>query len=167
MRPALAELCRPLDTAELIPAHAAGRQPLFFFGTLLDVDVLTYVLGRPIDLDDLRPASLAGFSRVCIADASYPTLLAHPDGRVPGKLLRRASRRDIARINHFESGEYRAELHHVMTEDGAMQPAWLYLGLSHLAPLAAPWTLEEWQLLHKPGFFAACDHWMADFPAID
>ena len=167
MRPALAERRRPLDTAELIPAHAAGRQPLFFFGTLLDLDVLTYVLERPVDLDDLCPASLAGFSRVRIAAASYPTLCVDQDGRVHGKLLRRASRRDIARINHFESGEYRAELHHVTMEDGAEQPAWLYLGLSHLAPLAAPWTLDEWQRLHKPSFFAACDHWMADCPAID
>ena len=45
---------RPLDAAELIPLAAAGRQPLFFFGTLTDLDVLAYVLQRPIDLDDLE-----------------------------------------------------------------------------------------------------------------
>lgn len=151
----------------MIPAAAAGRQALFFFGTLMDLDVLTYVLERPVDLDDLRPAVLTAFRRVAIAGASYPTLRPQSGARVQGCLLRRASRRDIARINHFESGEYRAELHTVATDDGAEHSAWLYLGLDHLACTDEAWSLEEWQQRHKPGFFSACDGWMDDFAAFD
>jgi gamma-glutamylcyclotransferase (GGCT)/AIG2-like uncharacterized protein YtfP len=164
MRPALALARRPLETAELIPLAAAGRQALFFFGTLTDLDVLAYVLQRPLDLDDLAPARLAGFRRVWASGVSYPILVADPQGSVEGRLLRRATRRDIARINHFESGEYRAELHSVMTGDAVARPAWLYRGLDHLAAMDEPWSLAAWQAAHKPGFFAACDGWMADCP---
>jgi len=164
MHPALATGRRPLDAAELIPLAAAGRQPLFFYGTLTDLDVLAYVLERPIDLDDLVPATLVGYRRVQAVGVGYPVLVVDPAGAVEGRLLRRATRRDIARVNRFESGEYRAELHAVSTDDGATPPAWLYLGLDHLAATAEPWLLAAWQAMHKPGFFAACDGWMADCP---
>lgn len=167
MRRSLAIARQPLDVAELIPLSAAGRQPLFFFGTLMDLDVLTYVLERPVDIDDLAPATIAGFRRVGVRDASYPVLLPHPSGLVDGWLLRRATRRDIARINHYESEEYRAELHHVSDAECAQHAAWLYLSLDHLAGSDEPWELALWQERHKDGFFAACDGWMADFPGVD
>lgn len=167
MRSALAEIHRPLDQAGLIPDSAAGRQALFFFGTLMDLDILAYVLERPIDLDDLQPAMLHGHRRVAIAGVTYPTLVRTPRGRVRGRLLRRATRRDIARINHLESGEYRAELHPVRTGDAAEHAAWLYMGLEHMPATARPWSLRQWQRRHKAGYFAACDGWMADFQPID
>ena len=163
MSPSLAIALRPLDFAATIPVAAAGRQPLFFFGTLMDLDVLAYLLERPVDLDDLRPASIRGFRRVRAMAASYPVLVPHADGIVAGRLLRRATARDIARINHYESGEYLAELRHVVTFDGSEVAAWLYLGLDHLQASGEPWSLAEWQVRDKAGFFAACDGWMADF----
>ena len=75
--------------------------------------------------------------------------------------------RDIARINHYESGEYLAELRQVVTADGTEIAAWLYLGLDHLQAGDEPWSLEEWQAHDKPGFFQACDGWMADFGGDD
>ena len=164
MRRPNALACPPLETAPLIPLAAAGWQPLFFFGTLMDLDVLAYVLARPVDLDDLAPAAIAGFRRVRARAGSYPVLVPEAGGLVEGRLLRRVSRRDIARINHYESGEYQAELRQVLGPDGDARAAWLYLGLDHLgALLDEPWRLDAWQDRHKAGFFAACDGWMADF----
>ena len=98
---------------------------------------------------------------------SYPILVADPDGSVAGRVLHRASRDDIIRINHFESEEYRAELHPVVLEDDDIQPAWLYLGLGHLVATGEPWSLAAWQATIKQDFFAACDGWMADCPDVD
>jgi hypothetical protein len=164
MTRSLAIARRPLAMEAAIPASAAGRQPLFFFGTLMDLDVLAYLLERPVDLDDLCSATIAGFRRVRARQASYPVLVPHAGGMVAGRLLRRATARDIARINHYESGEYLAELRHVVTGEGREVAAWLYLGLDHLAAGDEPWSLAEWQRRDKPGFFAACDGWMEDFP---
>lgn len=161
MRCSLAIAREAAPTAGLVPLSAAGRQPLFFFGSLTDRDVLAYVLGRPVDLDDLQPATLAGFRRVRLADASYPMLVADAAGEVEGVLLRRASARDIRRLNHLESEEYLAEQRPVRLTDGTLTEAWLYLALDHLVPSEEAWELEAWVLTHKPGFFAACDGWMA------
>ena len=165
MSPSLAVARPPLDTAAKIPLAAAGRQPLFLFGTLMDLDVLAWLLERPIDLADLCPALLRGFRRTGVVGASYPMLVSDATGVVEGRLMRRATARDIARINHYESEEYRAELRPVTTGAGVDTAAWLYLGLDHLASTAAPWSLARWQAEHKAGFFAACGGWMSDFGA--
>jgi hypothetical protein len=164
MDPALAVARRPLDTAAMIPQAAAGRQPLFFFGTLMDLDVLAYLLERPVDVASLVPATLAGFRRVRVRGASYPTLLPMPHGSLEGRLLTRVTRRDIARINHYESEEYGAQLHAVRTMAGEPVAAWLFIGLESLVASDEPWALEDWQETAKPAFFARCDHWMSDFP---
>lgn len=163
MNPSLAVARPALDVAAMIPLSAAGRQPLFFFGTLMDLDVLTYLLERPVDVADLCPARICGFRRMGVAGASYPMLVPDELAAVEGRLLRRATVRDIARINHYESDEYRAELRHVVTADGVDTAAWLYLGLDHMTPAEEPWSLARWQYEHKPGFFGACDGWMSDF----
>jgi hypothetical protein len=163
MSPSLAVARPALDVAAMIPLSAAGRQPLFFFGTLMDLDVLTYLLERPIDVEDLHPAEFRGFRRMGVAGASYPMLVADEAAAIEGRLLRRATARDIARINHYESEEYRAELRHVVTEQGVETTAWLYLGLDHMVAAEEPWSLARWQAEHKLAFFAACDGWMSDF----
>lgn len=151
----------------MIPLSAAGRQPLFFFGTLMDLDVLAYLLERPIDLDDLAPARLDNFVRRQARAASYPVLVPDPSGIVEGVLLRRATQRDIVRINHYESEEYRAELHAVRASDGTEQAAWLYRALDHLEADEAAWDLVRWQQDHKADFFAACRGWMHDCPPVE
>ena len=163
MSPPLAIAARPLDMATMIPLAAAGRQPLFFFGTLTDLDVLAYLLERPVDLDDLQPATIAGFRRVRARGASYPVLVPAAEGRVEGRLLRKATARDIARINHYESEEYLAELRLVTNAAEEQVAAWLYLGLDGLAAGDTDWSLGEWQRTAKAGFLRACDGWMADF----
>lgn len=163
MRRAMAVAPPPHDAAAMIPISVAGRVPLFLFGTLMDLDLLTYLLQRPVDVGDLMPATIHGFRRARASGASYPVLVAEPGGMVAGRLLRRMTNCDIARINHYESEEYRAECRVVVTGEGVETPAWVYLGLDHLAPAAEPWSLAEWRAVHKPGFFAACDAWMRDF----
>ena len=47
----------------------------FFFGTLMDRDVLELVLDRPVTERDLSPARLNGFARRRIAKDSFPVLI--------------------------------------------------------------------------------------------
>jgi gamma-glutamylcyclotransferase (GGCT)/AIG2-like uncharacterized protein YtfP len=153
----------PIRQAAAIPVEAAGREPLFFFGTLMDIEVLAHVLARPLAPEQVVPAWIEGFRRMGTAGRGYPILVPAEGGLLEGRLLRYVSRRDIARINHYESGEYRAELRRVSLGDGTRVPAWLYLALDHLVADGGLWELEAWQARHKLGFFAACDGWMADF----
>jgi gamma-glutamylcyclotransferase (GGCT)/AIG2-like uncharacterized protein YtfP len=145
-----------------IPLAAAGSVPVFLYGTLTDPDVLARVLGRPVRADGLEPARLDGFRRLRAAAASYPVLVPAPDAAVDGLLLHPAGRRDILRLNHFESGEYHAELRPVRTRAGATRPAWLYAARADLPASAEPWRLEDWRRRHLADFLPACDAWMTD-----
>jgi ADP-ribose pyrophosphatase len=155
---------RPLATAPAIPPAAAGAVPAFIYGTLTDPDVLARVLGRPVAPDELEPAHLDGFRRLRAAGASYPVLVPAPGAAVDGLLFHPAGRCDILRLNHFESGEYHAELRPVRTRNGATRPAWLYASLADLPAPTEPWGLEKWRRRHLADFLPACDAWMADCP---
>ena len=78
----------------------------FFFGTLMDRDVLAAVLDRPIAGGELGPAWLRDHRRVRAATAPYPVLVPAPGVVVGGTLFRPRSVRDDVRIRHFEDEEY-------------------------------------------------------------
>ncbi len=80
---------------------------MFFFGTLMDVDVLEAVLGHPMPADAREPALLSGWKRVAMAGRAYPMLISHPTGSVDGHLVRNLSEQDRLRLDHYEGAEYR------------------------------------------------------------
>lgn len=155
----------PLAQAPMIPLSAAGSVPLFLFGTLMDRDVLALVLKRPLQAAALETARLDGFRRERARGASWPLLVAAPGEAVEGCLLGDLATRDIGRINHYEGGEYRAELHTVRLANGTRCRAWLYMAREHrLASSGEPWELERWQAHGKHGLLARCPRWMGDCP---
>ncbi len=148
--------------AALIPETAAGRDHLFFFGTLMHHEVLERVLDRRVLPHELRPATLGGFRRERAAQASYPVLVADPAASVAGRLLCRPSRRCIRRINHFEDEEYHARRLTVASH-GASLAAWVFLPLEHvpmMQPSGEPWDLESWAVAHLDAYRQAITRWM-------
>jgi gamma-glutamylcyclotransferase (GGCT)/AIG2-like uncharacterized protein YtfP len=154
--------------ADLIPTHAAGRDAIFFFGTLMHHEVLETVLDRPVtDHETSEPAILEGWRRERAAAASYPVLVPDAAARVEGRLLHRPSERCILRINHFEDEEYRAS-RVTVTVDRTPLRAWVFLPLDDVAmmrPSGEPWHLDHWVREHLDSYRPAIAHWMADAPA--
>lgn len=148
----------------MIPRDTGRSPSVFLYGTLTDADVLARVLGRDLAAGEVEPAWLDRFRRVRALGESYPLLVPAPEGTVAGLLLRAPSPADVARLNHFESGEYRAERHEVRLADGSACEAWLYMGLPDLVAGEEPWELPAWQERHKAAFLALCEAWMADCP---
>lgn len=164
-------LTRPAPTttryADLIPTHAAGRDSVFFFGTLMHQEVLETVLDRRVaEHETTEPAILAGWRRERAAAASYPVLVPDPGAAVEGRLLHRPSERCILRINHFEDDEYRAD-RVTVTVGRTPLTAWVFLPLDHVAmmqPSGEPWHLDHWAEQHLDAYRHAIAHWMADAP---
>jgi hypothetical protein len=52
----------------------------FFYGTLLDHDVMALVIGRRLPPSAFVPATLKGHVRRRAKGVSYPILLRHPSG---------------------------------------------------------------------------------------
>lgn len=138
----------------------------FFFGTLMDRDVLTAVLDRPVSEGELRQAWLHGYRRVRAATASYPVLVPAPGLVVGGILFRPRNARDDVRIRHFEDEEY-VERWLVAQLPGARLAARVFFSLEALGCTDDAWNLAEWAHQHKETFLEQCREWMRDCPACD
>ncbi|MGF1562423.1 MAG: gamma-glutamylcyclotransferase family protein [Geminicoccaceae bacterium] len=137
----------------------------FFFGTLLDPDVLGFVLDRPLRADELTAASLAGYARVCSADKTYPVLIEQTDASVEGAIMLAPSPRDELRIQHFESEEYDPAWRRVSLTNGTYVDARVFMALASMSPGSEPWDLHGWAARHKAVFLQRCVYWMVDAPS--
>jgi Gamma-glutamyl cyclotransferase, AIG2-like len=137
----------------------------FFFGTLMDRDVLATVLDRPVAGDELQQAWLHGYRRVRAATASYPVLVPAPGLVVVGVLFHARSARDEVRIRHFEDQEYVDRWLIAQMPGGRRLPARVFFPLETLGCTDHPWDLAEWAQEHKAAFLKKCPRWMLDCPA--
>jgi hypothetical protein len=140
--------------------------PFFFFGTLLDVDVLARGLDRSVAERELEPAMLWGFRRHRVREASYPVLRQHRDSHVNGRLFRPSSWDERCRIEHFESDEYRADV--VRVQAGTrMIDAFCFMDLDGVFDVEdADWSLNYFRSTGKTVYLADCERWMAGYVAL-
>jgi hypothetical protein len=137
----------------------------FFFGTLMDRDVLAAVLDRPLVSDELSRAWLHGYRRVRAANTSYPILVPATGVVVGGMLFQPRRERDDVRIRHFEDGEYAERWLLIGRPRGGRLAARVFLALDVLQATDEAWDLEAWARTHKAAFLEQCREWMRDCPA--
>lgn len=123
-------------------------QTLFFFGTLMDSDVLRLVLGREVVPRDRRTARLDGHRRVFVAGRVYPMVIAQVGARVDGVAVGGLDHGDLARLNHYEGWEYRLQTARIRLDGGAIIEAGFYACPAALAD-RRDWRLAHWQRRHK------------------
>jgi hypothetical protein len=141
----------------------ATDAPMFFFGTLMDSDVLALVLGHSLSSVRIEPASVRGVRRVHVAGRSYPMLRPHPGGRVEGHLVGGLSELDRARLAYYEGWEYDVGAVAVTDAAGRRVIAGLYVCPPHIQADARVWRLESWQSVHKGGYLPRLRRLMAGF----
>ncbi len=76
----------------------------FFYGTLMDPEVLAGVTGRRFAPGAVETAFLDGCRRVRVADAWFPMLITEPGGRVEGRLVHGIDEAAGERIAAYEGG---------------------------------------------------------------
>ena len=79
---------------------------LFFYGSLMDRELLALVIGRATDGLSIEAATLHGFDRRRVRDESFPILVPHTGGRVEGVLVTDLTAADIARLQFYEGSDY-------------------------------------------------------------
>lgn len=121
---------------------------LFFFGTLMDRDLLSVVLDRPADALSIVQAQLHGFSRRQTAEEAFPILVPQADGRVDGVIADGIGYGDIDRLLFFEGGEYGLSELTVTTDHGRIA-AHLFASTGVLTATDQPWSFNAWQTLDK------------------
>ncbi len=133
----------------------------FFFGTLMDLDVLGLVLDRPADPEALVPARLPGYRRLRILRDSFPILVEDPAAAVDGLVFTTASAEEDARILFFEDYDYDLAPCRPVLPDGRIVEATFCGAESGVLASEEPWELERWAERHKPGFLELSRIYMA------
>jgi hypothetical protein len=140
--------------------------PFFFFGTLMDADVLGVVLGRVVSENELKPARLDGFERLRVRGERYPILRECPGSRLDGVLLAGLTRVEIARITFYEGDEYR--LSEVMLTDDSQRMARAFTFVANLPfDIEGTWDLASWQAEEKAEHLAAARIFMSYFGLLE
>ena len=125
---------------------------VFFYGTLMDRDVLRVVLGPAGVQLGLEPATLKGYRRVYVRGRTYPIVIRDPKGRVEGRLSGEIDQPLFDRLVAFEGDEYKAGRCVVVGENGLTCSAWVFVASPSAAPTRRPWAFETWRKRHKPAF---------------
>jgi hypothetical protein len=129
-----------------------GREAAFFFyGTLMDRDLLSAVLGRRIAPSALLPARVRGYRRTALRGEPYPALSLQPGASVRGVILRGLNLADRARLSAYEGVGY--EVVCVLAERPGKGPIRVFLFQPKpgaYTSTSRPWSLTRWRLRHKP-----------------
>lgn len=127
---------------------------LFFYGTLMDEDIRTAVLGGDVLPDSIAPAILNGWRRVGVAGKPYPTLIPHPTGRVSGLAVSGLDPAQMRRLLRYEGEEYCLSEVRIVLECGALAPARAFLCRPGIRASPHEWRLAQWRRHHKSAALA-------------
>ena len=134
--------------AEAAPMQAT-EQPVFFYGTLRDQDLLALVLDRS-DLSDLKqsPASVEDHRVGRVAGQSFPMLFKAPGQAAHGVLVYGLSVEDRARLDFFEDSDYAFASIEVI-DAGAKVSAIVYTPSEKLRDSGESWDFDRWRAEDK------------------
>jgi hypothetical protein len=134
-------------------SRARNSTTFFFYGTLMDADVRSAVLGKHADAAVVAPDVLAGWRRVGLRGRTYPVIVPSSGARVDGLAVSfaagaRSTVTDL--LVSFEGPEYEVETVALSTGTSA----YVFVGSRHCHPTGRPWSLSHWQKRHKRAFCA-------------
>jgi len=139
---------------------------MFFFGTLMDMDLLAAVIGRLPAAAAREAAFLRGWRRVFVAGRTYPMLIPQPAGRVEGLLVGGLDERDCERLSFYEGWEYVTAPVTVRTLAGREVATAMFTCSDGVLADNRDWSLELWRRKHKPAALVAVAETMARFARV-
>ncbi|MEH6630529.1 MAG: gamma-glutamylcyclotransferase family protein [Halopseudomonas aestusnigri] len=152
--------CDTKDTSK--SSGQSEGQTLFFFGSLMDPDVLEIVLGRTIDQAQLKPGMLEGYRCEREVKESYPVLVPYPAGKAEILIAYDLSQIDIQRILFYETGEY--DLVSFTVNDGTQRiSAFGFATGEGIHTSGDTWHLNVWQKTGKGDFLPMAQRFMTGY----
>jgi Gamma-glutamyl cyclotransferase, AIG2-like len=135
---------------------------LFFFGSLMDLELLALVIGRPVDDLSTEAATLHGFERRRAVGESFPIIVPHPGGRIDGLLVDGLTAVDLDRIQFFEGSDY--ALHPFTVECAAERvDVQVFLPTARLEAEPSAWDFAAWAETERAMCFALAEELMSHY----
>jgi gamma-glutamylcyclotransferase (GGCT)/AIG2-like uncharacterized protein YtfP len=120
----------------------------FFYGSLMDADVLSAVTGERIPPGRLIPARLAGYERLCARYNVFPVLVEYPGAEVAGMLVRGIDAAAARRLARYEGPDYVLAKRSITTAEGN-EEAFVFLYARPGRSSGKPWNFDAWRRRHK------------------
>ena len=117
----------------------------FFYGTLMDADILDIVLGRTVDRTVFAPAWVQDYQRYGVRGEHYPVLRPTPGARVYGLLGRLDGPRDAARLAWYEGPGFRRVALPVKAGAGETLTAYVFMDRGAHKSARQIWDHEAWR----------------------
>jgi hypothetical protein len=126
----------------------------FFYGTLLDPDVMALVIGRRLPPSAFVPAILPRHSRRRAKGATYPVVVRAMADRVRGVMVAGLTSRDVGRLAAYEGPGYRIARLKVRVGGELATVSVFEPVVARLQPSTSPWDYALWKGRHKRPFVA-------------
>jgi hypothetical protein len=126
----------------------------FFYGTLLDRDVASLVLGRRLPPAAFVPAALPGHARRRVKGATFPIVVRDPRSEVAGAIVGGLSVRDVNRLAAYEGPRYRIARLKVRVGERLTTVSVFEPVEQRFEPTSGDWELLPWQRRYKRAFLA-------------
>ncbi|MCC7016948.1 MAG: gamma-glutamylcyclotransferase [Rhodospirillales bacterium] len=120
----------------------------FFYGSLMDVDILSAVAGERIPPARLIAARLSGYERLRARHGVFPLIVEDLGAEVEGVLVTGLSSTAVRRLTRYEGRGYMAAKRPVTTADGSCQ-AYVFIPVRPGRTSGKPWDFETWRRRHK------------------
>ncbi|VAI55194.1 unnamed protein product [Triticum turgidum subsp. durum] len=137
------------------PAAAAAHS-VFVYGTLMAEEVVRVLLGRvPPSSPALLPNQYVRPQRLSIRGRVYPAILPVDGSKVPGKVWKGITDRELDVLDIFEDEQYVRETVGISLTDSAdTMIAYTYIwGNVDDPDLYGEWDFDEWKKVHLKDYF--------------
>jgi hypothetical protein len=124
-------------------------QTFFFYGSLMDRELLEAVIDRRAHRLTFSPGWLTGFVAETAHGYTFPTLVTKRAGRVDGVVTYGLTDDDVARIAYFEDTEYAPVTVDVTTAEADVA-AQVFMSTTTLKSSGELWSFDHWRAHHKP-----------------
>lgn len=120
----------------------------FFYGSLMDADILSAVAGERIPPGRLIPARLAGYERLSARYNVFPLIVEYPGAEVAGMLVRGIDAAAARRLVRYEGPGYVLAKRPVTTAEGRTE-ALVFISSRPGRTSGKPWDFDTWRRRHK------------------
>ena len=122
----------------------------FFYGSLMDADVLSAVAGERIPPSRLIPARLPGYERLGALVGIFPIIVADAGAveGIEGILVKGITHKAVHRLARYEGPAYVVAKRTVTTADGSTQ-AYVFIPLHPGRSSGRAWDFETWRRRYK------------------
>lgn len=120
----------------------------FFYGTLMDPEILSLVTGRRFRGHDLVPARLADWRRAAVRGAPYPAIVPAAGRVIDGVVIDGVDHRMARRLTTYEGPGYRERVLEVDAGSDAVASR-VFVPTQSMPVSRWDWSFDEWRKRHK------------------